>query len=113
MKNICVAKEPLLLRFNTLAMCLFKYVFISYLKEKGSENTPPPPPKKKEKSHAFIHCQKGVEEEQEALVTPWQPLALCVKGGRKCENTSCDFTGAASRCPPESDWPPGRGRSPL
>lgn len=49
MKNICVAKEPLLLRFNTLAMRLFKYVFMSYLKEKGREN-PIPLPKKEKKS---------------------------------------------------------------
>lgn len=59
MKNICVAKEPLLLRFNTLAMCLFKYVFISYLKEKGSENTPPPSQKKRKKSCIHPLSERG------------------------------------------------------
>lgn len=78
--------------------------------------------KKKEKvmhSSTVRKMEKGVEEEQVALVTPWQPLALlcgspyALRVGRRCEKASCDFTGAASRCPPKSDWPPERGRSPL
>lgn len=75
MKNICVAKEPIL-RFNTLAMCLFKYVFMSF-KRKKRERKSHPPPQKKKKSHAFINCHKDGERGRgEALVTPWQTLAL-------------------------------------
>lgn len=78
MKNICVAKEPILLGFNTLAICLFKYVFISYLKENGNRKISHKKKKKKKVMHSSTvrKMEKGVEEEQAALVTPWQPLAL-------------------------------------
>lgn len=63
MKNICVAKEPIL-RFNTLAMCLFKYVFMSFKRKKRERKSHPPPKKRKKVMHSsiVIKMEKGVGE---------------------------------------------------
>lgn len=89
MKNICVAKETISLRFNTLSICLFKYVSLSYLKENRKRKSSTE--KQKEKvmhSSPVRKMEKGVEEEQEALVTTSSSavrVPLCIKGGRRCE----------------------------
>lgn len=69
-------RNPYWLRFNTLAICLFKYVFISYSNEKNGDVSIKR--RKEKRSHAFVHCQKdGERGGGRARDTAWSLWPCC------------------------------------